>query len=1171
MNTLRFSAIAATLTLLSTIPAAAQESRATIAGKVADPSGAFVAGASVRAVNTATNSAAASTTNVSGNFEIPYLLPGVYNVTVEMAGFKKSARNAIEVRVGDRMTLDFTLELGNVAESVVVTGETPLLETSTASVGLVMDERRVTEFPVVGGNAFYLARLTAGVLSSGGRSAGNPMDAGAATGVIVNGTRGGSSEVSVDGSPNMTNRNAAFSPPQDLVQEFKIQTATYDASIGHAAGAVTNVSMKSGSNTLHGTGYFNNSTLRATPWFTNRFLADPRTVLTPQQREAAIPSWLHRRYGATMTGPVWIPKVYDGRNKTFFTFGFEDLTIERNLSFTGTVPTEAQKRGDFSDLLRLGSRYQIYDPFTIASAANGRFSRQPLAGNIIPASRINPVAAKMLSFYPVANQPDQNPEQRNNYFVTRNIDRENYTYTSRVDHNFGEQNRFFLRWNNSQHDNYNNQLGTITNIDILDRTGWGMVVDDVHVFSPGLLLNLRYGITYQSDINQRGSTGFDLLSLGLPANLVSEIGTKLGTDGIAFPNLQVDSNAFTALSNNGGTRGATNYHTASATVTRIAGSHSMRFGAEYRLQRETGFNYGNVAPQFVFNNAFTRGPLDNSPAAPIGQGLASMLFGIATGGQISNNASRAEQNNYWGFFVQDDWRVTSRFSVNVGLRYEYEGPISERYNRSIRGFDFTTPNPVSAQALANYTRNPIPEVPASAFQSLGGLQFAGNGGLPGSLWKADRNNFAPRIGIAYSWNQKTVLRAGYGIFFDVLGVDRFGVNQGGFNQPTNLIASNNNGLSYVATLSNPFPNGIEAAQGAAGGLTTFLGRNVSFFNELPRNPYMQRWSASIQRELPGRIVTDISYVGNRGAKLAVERNLNPIPREYLSTSAERDQNTINFLTRQVPNPFAGIPEFRGTGLFNARTGVAQLLRPYPQFGDILTNFPGGYSYYHSLQTAIEKRMSGGLTFQASWTYSKFMEATNYLNDTDSYLEKVISSQDYTHRFVLSGIYELPFGRGKKWLSNMGAAPQLLFGGWQFQGWFEGQTGDALGFGNAIFTGDLHDIEIPVSQRSELRWFNVDAGFNRDNRQALANNIRGLNSRFNGVRADGINNFDLSMFKNVRIKERATAQFRMESFNSLNHVQFGAPNTNPVNAAFGAITGEKGHGQRQVTIGLKLIF
>ncbi len=1148
----------------------AQESRATLIGRATDPTGAVITGAAVRATNTATNTTASSISNDNGNYEIPYLLPGVYRVTVELAGFKRAVREGIELRVSDRLTLDFTLQLGDVAESVTVTGETPLLESSTASIGLVMDERRVAELPVVGGNPFYLARLTPGVIASGGRSAGNPMDAGAATGIIVNGTRGGSSEVTVDGAPNMTNRNAVFSPPQDLVQEFKIHTVTYDAGIGHAAGALTNVSMRSGTNTLHGSVYHNDSRWRGVPWFTNRFLADPATRLTPEERSAQIPSWLHQRGGVTVTAPVRVPKIYDGRNRSFWTFGFENLNISRNLAFTGTVPTPEQLRGDFSALLRLGSRYQIFDPGTTVAAPNGRFQRQPLANNVVPASRINPIATRILSYYPGANQAGT-ADFRNNFFRTRSIYRENYTATSRVDHNFSANNRFFARWNKSQHDNSTDTLPGITNIDLLDHTGLGVVLDDVHVFNPGLLLNVRYGVSYQSDLTRRGSQGFDLLSLGLPRSLVAEINTKVNPEGIAFPNVQIDSNAYTALGINGGNTAATNYHTAVATLTRIAGGHSTRLGTEYRLMRETGYTFGQVAPQLVFAATYTRGPLDNSPVAPIGQGLASMLLGIPSGGTINNNASRAEQSGYLSFFVQDDWRLTPKLTINLGLRYEYEDPISERYNRTIRDFDFSTPSPVTQRALANYARSPISEVPVAGFRTPGGLLFAGVGGQPRGLWSGDRNNLAPRVGLAYQINKRTVLRAGYGFFYDVLGVDRGGVNQGGFNQPTSVIPTLDNGQTFIATLSDPFPGGIDAAMGAAGGLSTFLGRGVSFFYGKPLNPHMQRWSFSVQKELPGRVVADVAYVGNRGTHLAVSQELNSVPREYLSTAPVRDQRTIDFLSQQVTNPFFGLPEFAGTGLSGQRVGRSQLLRPYPHFGDVTVNLPIGISWYHSLQVATEKRMSNGLTFQSSWTWSKFMERMEYRNATDPRPEQVISPQDFTHRFVLSAIYELPIGGGKYFLPNLGSWRQFLFGGWQLQGWYEGQTGDVLGFGNALFTGDIKNLPIPLGDRRAERWFKIDAGFNRNTQEQLASNIQTFPTRFTGVRADGINNWDLSLFKNFRIRERATAQFRLETYNSLNHVQFGGPNTSPVNTAFGSITDEKGHGQRQVTLGIKVVF
>lgn len=1161
--------IASATILASMTSVRAQEARATILGRVTDPSGAVVLGATVRATHADTNAGATSVTNEQGNYEIPYLLPGIYRVEVEMPGFKKAVREGLELRVSDRLTLDFTLEVGNVAESVVVTGETPLLEAANASIGMVMDERRVAELPVVGGNPFYLARLTPGVISSGGRYAGNPMDQGAATNIIVNGTRSGSSESAVDGVPNMAERNSVFSPPQDMVQEFKIHTVSFDASIGHAAGAVTNVSMKAGGNTLHGSSYFFDSRIRAVPWFTNRFIYDPTTgPITPDKKKRALEGWLHQRWSASMSGPVLLPRVYNGRNRTFWTFGYEGLYIRRNLSGTYTVPTVAQRKGDFSELLKLSSRYQIYDPFTIAPAPGGRFSRQPLPGNLIPASRIEPMALKFLPYWPEPNQAGT-ADGRNNYFRTRDINRDNRTMVGRLDHNFSLEHRFFFRLNNSQHDNRENTLPTLASGTILDRTGYGVVLDDVYVFNPQLLLNLRYGLTYQQPRTVRFSQGFDLASLGFPKSLLEEIRTKNNPEGIAFPQITVDG--LTQLGDTGGSKQSTYYHSFFATLTKIRGNHSLRAGSEYRLMRENGYNYGNVAPRIDFGTLWTRGPLDNSPAAPIGQGFASFLFGLPTGGNININASRAEQSGYLAFFLQDDWRLTPRLTLNLGIRYEYESPTTERYNRSIRHFDFDSPNPVSAVALANYAKAPLFEVPVSSFRTLGGLLFAGVGRQPRQLWRADRNNWAPRFGLAFQASAKTVLRAGYGIFYDVLGIDRYDVNQGGFNQPTNLRPSLDNGLSFRATLANPFPDGLQLPSGAVGGLTTFLGRGVSFFNDRPVNPYNQRWSFSIQRALPLHIVVEPAYVGNRAVKLAVSTNLNPVPRQYYSTLPYRDQPTIDYLSAQVSNPFFGIPEFAGTGLGNVRVARSQLLRPYPHFQNITVSLPAGYSYFHSLQVRAEKRLYKGFNFQAAWTWSKFMEAASYLNDTDPRPYKVISDQDFTHRLVISGIFELPFGKGKPLASGVRGPADYLISGWQLQGWFEGQTGDTLGFGNAIFYGNLKDIPLPLSQRRAERWFNTEAGFERDTAKQLAWNLRSFPPRFSGVRADGINNFDLSLFKNFQIRERWKAQFRLETFNTLNHVQFGAPNTTPTSSAFGSITGEKGHGQRQVTFAIKLMF
>jgi hypothetical protein len=313
-----------------------------------------------------------------------------------------------------------------------------------------------------------------------------------------------------------------------------------------------------------------------------------------------------------------------------------------------------------------------------------------------------------------------------------------------------------------------------------------------------------------------------------------------------------------------------------------------------------------------------------------------------------------------------------------------------------------------------------------------------------------------------------------------------------------------------------------------------------------------------------------SYVGNRGTKLPVSREFNPTPAQYLSLLPYRDQTVINYLSAQMPNPFYGIRDFTGTGLGGQNISRGSLLKPYPQFAGIASNQSAGYSWFHSLQVSAEKRMTAGVSFQAAWTYSKYMDATAYLNDTDLRPEEVISASDYPHRLVVSGLWELPVGKGRALLGNAKGFTQGLCGGWQVQGMFEGQSGQALGFGNAIFNGNLHAIPLPVSARRVERWFNTGAGFERDNTKALGSNIQRLSSRFSGVRRDGINNFQLSAYKNFRVRERVTMRFLFFAVNALNHAQFGAPNTAPGNSAFGTVTAIRGPA-RQLVTSLKLLF
>ncbi|MCL5744308.1 MAG: TonB-dependent receptor, partial [Acidobacteria bacterium] len=597
-------------------------------------------------------------------------------------------------------------------------------------------------------------------------------------------------------------------------------------------------------------------------------------------------------------------------------------------------------------------------------------------------------------------------------------------------------------------------------------------------------------------------------------------------------------------------------------------NHSLRFGGEFRILQENNYNYGAVSPHIAFDQAWTRGPMDNSPTSPIGEGLASFLLGLPTGGYVDRNPSYAEQSGYTALFLQDDWRISRKLTINMGLRWEYEMPTTERYNRTNRGFDFTTPNPISAAALANYAKNPAPALPVSQFRTLGGLLFSGVDGQPRGLFNGDPNNFAPRVGIAYQIRPRTVLRAGYGIFFDSIGADQDDVAQQGYSQRTNLTPSLDNGLSFHATLNNPFPDGLLAPAGASAGLATFLGRSPSFFWPTRKAGYVQRWSFNIQHELPGRALVEIGYVGNRGTGLGVAQDLNAVPAQYLSTSPVRDQGTIDFLTQAVTNPFYGLPQFDGSGMQGRTVALSQLLKPYPEFAAINSTLSGGSSWYHSLQIRAEKRMAYGFTIQGSYTWSKFMEAIAKLNDTDTRPEHVVSPQDRPHHLIMSGIYELPFGRGKHFLSQGGLINHIL-GGWSVQGIYQAQSGPPIGFGNIVFYGNIQDIVKPRSERTVEQWFNTGAGFETDPRKALGQNLRTFPSKFTGLRADGFNNFDFSVFKTFPIHERLKFQLRAEAQDAFNHAMFAAPNTAPANTLFGSVNAIVGTEQRRISIVGKL--
>lgn len=1106
-------------------------------------------------LNPATGVRSATTSNTSGDYMFPFLIPGTYELTVESPGFKAYKRPGISIRVNDRVTVDVVLELGSTSESIQVTAESPILDTSTASMGQVIDSRTVLDLPLKDGMVVVLATLSPGVSFLPQRTGyTRPFDVGTPSQISIDGTRTGSNEFMLDGAPNMHRGNVSYSPPPGVVEEFKVQTATFDASYGYMAGGALNMSLKSGTNNVNGQLYYflQNPALNANRFFSNRVGTERANFR------------LHR-WGGSASGPVVLPKLYDGRNRTFWMYGYEGIwSLDPTPYVIEAVPSPAMRQGNFSELLALGSNYQIYDPFTITPAAGGRFSRQPLVGNVIPASRVNPVARNIAALWDPSNQAGT-PDGTNNYTKAKNALDIYYNHIVRIDHNISDKQRFFVRTMVTEMDRDENLRHNLAFGNKYLRWNRGAGFDHVYVFSPRMFMNTRYSYARFIENVPPLQNGWDLAGLGFSPQYINRI-NQVDPRAIRLPRIQVAGYSFLSTATNAPFHNDT--HDAASNLTTIVGPHTVRYGAAFRVYRENRYDFGHSSGSFDFGTNWTRGPLDTSPSAPMGQSMASFLYGLPTGGFFPIQDSYAEQGNTWAFYLQDDWKVNRKFTLSIGLRYELASPLTERFNRSVRGFEASAVTPVSAQAEANYARQPIPEVPATQFKVLGGLNFAGASGLPRTLWKTDATNLMPRLGFAYMITPKTVFRGGYGIYYEPIAVRNVHVNQTGFSQQTAFVASVDNGQTYTANLTNPFPDGFLLPLKAAGGTAVNLGQGVSFFNENIRNPYMQRWQFALQQELLKNTLLEVSYVGNRGTRQRISQPLNPVPAQYLSTSPVRDQATINFLNAQVPNPF--YPLLPRTGLAANTVSRSQLLRPYPQFTGVSMDVNQGYSWYHSMQVRFERRFAQGFSSTLSYTWSKLMEARERLNEIDPLPYEVISDQDRTHRLASTFIYELPFGPGKTFGGSAGRGMARLIGGWQLQGIYTLQSGEPLGFGNAIFNGNLKDIPLPRGERTVDRWFNVDAGFERNPSRVLAANIRTFPIRFSGIRVATLNNWDLSLIKNTTLTEKVRMQFRMEAINALNHAQFLGPNTVPANTAFGRVTDERAW-PRVVQFGLKMLF
>lgn len=1114
-----------------------QTSTGTITGSITDTSGAMIAGAKVQIVNTGTNAKVDVSTNLEGTYTAPLLPPGSYKVAVAASGFKGFEQAGIQLQVQQQARVNIVLQVGAMTESVTIQGDAALVEATTSSIGKVVDNKRILELPLNTRNVYSLVNLTPGVTGGIG-NAHNQVS------YSVNGARGGTFDVLVDGSSAAfptVNGFAGLSvfPSVDAVAEFKMQAQNFSAEFGRSMTSVLNLVYKSGNNTYHGSAYefMRNSVLDANNFFAN-------------QRGTPLASFKRNQFGGMVSGPVI-------KNKTFFMGAYEGLRERSFSERLTTVPTERERTGDFSQTRATATALiTMFDPSTTRPNPNGTGSiRDAFPGNIIPQARFDAVARNVIGYFPKANTPGD-LIGRNNFYNSGASAINTDNADVRVDHNLSDQQRIFGRFSYRKSFNGPPQLfpgdlgiaeGRVNNNDF----GRNAVVDYTNTLSPSMLLNVRLSFARNRFLFDNQGLGFVPSSLGLPKALDTAV------DKYMFPRFAVATQ--TALGGSDHRQSGFNNYGLAASLSKVTGKHSLKYGYEGRMLRINVWE-ARAAGTFNFGTNMTQGPNPVSASATAGFGFASFLLGAGSGGNFYQNWKNvASQSFYQAFYVQDDWRITRKLTLNLGVRYDFDTPRTERYDR-MSWFDPSLTSPLAAK------------VPA--FPNLkGGLRFVGADGNGRSQYTGDWNNLAPRLGFAYQVDEKTVIRGAFAQLFGPSTLSAQGtVGPYGFRVETPWVASLD-GITPLNLLSNPFPAGFQPVPGSSQGALTAIGSNLDAPLANTNTPYTLQYNLTVQRELPGAVLLEAAYVGNRGRQLSRGGEggftLNQVNPQFLSLG--------NQLNQLVPNPFFGQG---GSGVVaNAQVSRAQLLRPYPQFGAIYPLFSqGATSDYNALQVTFSKRLSKGILFEGNYTWAKAMDqGTSYQDSYNALGSRGVSSVHVPQRLVFSGVYELPFGRGRHFGNGMSRWMDLFAGGWQVNGIWTAQSGSTLGIGatnqSGLFTEAIraNNNGRSAAQSGDAhgrldRWFDTTvfsqpAAFTLGNMGPLVADLRGHH----------INNLDASIFKVFRITEKIRLQFRGEAFNSLNRVRFGNPNTTvTAGANFGRVTTQS-NDPKQMQFGLKLIW
>jgi hypothetical protein len=1133
----------ALLVLCACVPANAQSVRATLSGTVFDSSGAAIPAARVTVLNTERNTPETRVANEVGRYLFPDLVPGHYEIESSAPGFKSRRVTGIAIEVGQQLEMNHSLEVGQTGDSVTVSASAVELETTNATVSGVVGTEQVADLPLNARDFYSLLQLVPNVRAGvpGVSSSQVPS---------INGGRGWGVEAAVDGAPATAlganpapgAASPAYNTGLDNIAQFRVLTNTLSAEYGNSFGGYISVATKAGANSLHGSlfEYLRNSAMDSNNFFSNR---------------AGFPlgSFRRHQFGGTIGGPVV-------RNRTFFFFYYDGLRASTAVSTVVSVPTLIQRKGDFSQTYNsLRQLITIYDPqSTVTNAAGTASTRTPFAGNVIPTGRFDSVSTRMLALLPSPNTAGNAVTGANNLLSADSNRSVQNKYDVRIDHRFNDAHSFFARGSYTRINSHiAAPLGPLDNNVGRDQPVWNGAFDYTWVKSSTAVVNVRYSFNRVEAINNpSGVPVEDYTTLGFSSGFARAIGPIYHY----MPQMNIASMTTWGPANSSIVT-PVNQQIAGS-LTKVRGRHSFKFGADWRLLGASIAPAG--APQFSFGTSYTQGPNPSLASAAAGYGFASFLIGAGSG-TITANPPVQVTAPMVAAYTQDDWKISRRLTLNLGIRYDLYFPRREAENR-LNFFDATMVHPLTKP---------------SGFDVRGGLQFVNQNGNGRTQVGNDFNNFSPRIGLAYSVDDRTVVRTGFAIMYAPpnysINVSNAGVQ--GFEALSQWV-SDANSLRASSTLATAFQTGLQTPTSGALGAMTNVGAAIS--TSSPQysgvSTYSAQWNFSVQRTLVRNTILEVSYLGNRGIHLPIYPGLqiNTLGPEQMARGTE--------LTRLVPNPFYGL--ITSGNLSGATTSVSQLLRPFPQYTGVNILFdPGADSGYHALGVRVQSRLRRDYILSASYTKGKQIDNSSEHWGTTAAIqnfhnlagERSLSTQDISQTFVTSGIAPLPVGRGRALLSGASGPVQAMLGGWQLNAILTLQTGIPVsitcqnnttgsqgGGCRPNSTGRPAKLDSRVQDRLD-RYFD-GSQFTQPPNYTYGNLSRALPD----VRAPGLHNLDLSIFKNFRFGERVRLQFRAEAFNLANHPLFGPPGS-----AFGgptfAVIATQVNTPRQMQMALRIDF